>query len=129
MPVIAHEGKRLSDVLKLTVQELFDGGYNTDVVDAQEAAATEYEIGTLLGTDGTVYKVSDPAAVDGSEDIAVMVIEPASLEAGVTKAVRVLVRGPATVGDLGLELGDHTLADAIAAFAAMNPPVIVGEQA
>lgn len=128
MPVIANEPKRLTDLLKVTENQLWDAGYMTAYVSAQEAAATDYEIGMLLGTDGTSYKISDPAAVDGSQTIAAVVIENKSLEAATATPVKVLVRGAAIVADQALVLGTHTLANAKAALEAFNPPVLVGNQ-
>lgn len=223
MPVIANESKRLTDLLKITENQLWDAGYMTAYVSAQEAAATDYEIGMLLGTtltsgaavatadagntgngtvdsltvdgsadtgtytieivkavaaggeyvfknsDGAVlgygvvgnafseagvsfivsggavdwavgdtvslavsgtvqYKISDPAATDGSDDIAAVVIENKSLEAATATPVKVLVRGNAIVADQALVLGNHTLTAAKAALEAFNPPVLVGNQ-
>lgn len=128
MPVIANEPKRLSDLLKVTEHQLWDAGYMVDFVTVNEAAATDYEIGMLLGTDGTKYKISDPAASDGSEDIVAVVLENKAIPATTDTMVKVLVRGGAIVADKALVLGDHTLADAKAALLAMNPPVLVGDQ-
>lgn len=125
MPVIANEPKRLSDLVKVVDERLWDAGYMYGFV---EVAAGDYEIGDLLGTaDGTTYVISDPAAVDGSEAIAAVVLENKDgAEAGDT--LKVLVRGGAIVADKAINLGDHTLADATAALEAFNPPVLVGDQ-
>lgn len=128
MPVIANEPKRLSDLLKVTEHQLWDAGYMVDFVTVNEATATDYEIGMLLGTDGAKYKISDPAASDGSEDIVAVVLENKAIPATTDTVVKVLVRGGAIVADKALVLGDHTLADAKAALLAMNPPVLVGDQ-
>lgn len=130
MPVIANEPKRLSDLLKVTEPTLWDAGYMVDFVTVNEAAATDYEIGALVGqvTAGGKYKISDPVATDGSETIAAVVLENKSIPATTDTVVKVLVRGGAIVADKALVLGDHTLADAKAALEAFNPPVLVGDQ-
>lgn len=130
MPITATESKRLSDLLKVTDPVLWASGYMVDFVTVNEAADTNYEIGALVGevtADGK-YKISDPAAVDGSEDIAHVVLENVEVPATTDTIVKVLVRGGAIVADKALVLGDHTLADAEAALLAMNPPVLVGDQ-
>ncbi|QDP59445.1 MAG: putative head decoration protein D [Prokaryotic dsDNA virus sp.] len=130
MPVTAFEPKRLSDLLKFTEEDALDKGYILDFVTVNESAATDYEIGMLVGqvTANSKYKISDPNATDGSEDIAFVVLENISVPATTDTQVKVLVRGKATVADDALVLGDHTLADATAALNAMNPPVLVDEQ-
>ena len=130
MPITAQEPKRLSDLLKFTPADLVDKGYIFEYVTVNEAAATDYEIGMLLGeiTASGKYVVSDPAAVDGSETIAAVVVENKSIPATTDTLVKCLVRGEATVADQALVLGDHTLADAKAALAAFHPPVLVDDQ-
>jgi hypothetical protein len=95
-------------------------GYCRKEVVVNEAAAQEYTIGTLLGFDGTDWKISDPAAVDGSETIAAVVIENKSIAAATNTNVAVLYRGPASVADDALVLGGHTAADAAAALEALG---------
>lgn len=95
-------------------------GYCRKEVVVNEAAETEYTIGTLLGFDGTDWKISDPAAVDGSETIAAVVIENKSIPAATNTDVAVLYRGPASVSADALVLGDHTAADAAAALEALG---------
>ena len=91
-------------------------GYCRKQVVVNEAAETEYTIGMLLGFDGTDWKISDPAAVDGSEVIAAVVIENKTVPATTNTDVAVLYRGPASVADDALVLGDHTAADAASAL-------------
>ncbi len=130
MPITAYEPKRLSDLLKFTEADALDKGYILDFVTVNEATATEYEIGMLVGevTATGKYKISDPAAVDGSESIAFVVLENISVPAATDTRVQVLVRGKASLADQAIVLGDHTLADVETALNAMNPPVLIDEQ-
>lgn len=96
-------------------------GYCRKEVVVNEASAVDYEIGMLLGTaDGETFVISDPAAVDGSETIAAVVIENKAIPAATDTGVAVLYRGPASVADGALVLGDHTAADAAAALEALG---------
>lgn len=125
MAKIGERGNKLGNLVKY--EEGTHVGYCRKVVSATEAAATDYVIGTLLGTaDGTSYVISDPVAIDGSEVPAAIVIEDVSLEAATATDVVVLFRGPATVADDALVLGDHTIEDASAALEALG--IQVAEQ-
>lgn len=118
MAKLGERGNKLGNLIKY--EEGTHIGYCRKVVVANEAAAEEYTIGTLLGFDGTDWKISDPAAVDGSETPAAIVIEDVSVPATTNTDVVVLYRGPAGVADESLVLGDHTQADANAAIEALG---------
>jgi hypothetical protein len=130
MPVTAIEPKRLSDLLKVTENQLWDAGYMAKEIVVNQAADTDLVIGTVLGkiTASGKYIVSLDAAADGSEVPAVLVIEQKSVLAAADTNVLVLFRGPAIVADLAIELGDQTLAEVVAGLEAMNPPVLVAAQ-
>lgn len=114
MAKLGERGPKLGNLIKF--EDWTDYGYCRKTVTVNEAAETEYKIGNLLGTDGTAYKISDPAAVDGSEVIDVVVIENKTIPAATNTEVAVLFRGPAGVADGALILGDHTEADAASAL-------------
>lgn len=118
MAKLGERGNKLGNLIKY--EEGTHIGYCRKVVSATETAATDYVIGTLLGTDGTDWFISDPVAVDGSETPAAIVIEDISLEAATATDVVVLYRGPAGVSIDALVLGDHTEADAVAAVEALG---------
>lgn len=124
MSKVGERNNKLGNLVKY--EEGTHVGYCRKVVAATEAAATDYVIGTLLGTDGTDWFVSDPVAVDGSEVPAAIVIEDISLEAATATDVVVMFRGPAAVADDALVLGDHVIADAAAALEALG--IQVAEQ-
>lgn len=99
---IGTRGPKLGNLLK---QEQWSHlGYCRKVVTAQESAGTTYDIGTVLGDNGTNYVISDSGASDGSEVPAAIVIEKVELEAATDTEVVVLVRGPASVADAALIL-------------------------
>lgn len=118
MAKLGERGNKLGNLIKY--EEGTHIGYCRKVVSATESAATDYVIGTLLGTDGTDWFISDPVASDGSEVPAAIVIEDISLEAATATDVVVLYRGPAGVSIDALVLGDHTEADAVAAVEALG---------
>lgn len=122
MAKIGERGTKLGALIKY--EEGTHIGYCREVVTVNEAVATEYEIGMLLGNDGTDYKISDPAAVDGSEVISRVVIENKSIPATTDTEVVVLKRGPCGVADDALVLGDHTLADATTALEGLGIDVL-----
>lgn len=130
MPVTATEPKRLSDLLKVTENQLWDANYMTKTVTVNEASAEDYEIGTLLGqvTASGKYKIWDSALNDGAETLAAIVLENVSIPATTDTQVLVAVRGPATVGSKALVLNGETLADATAGLEALNPPIVVADQ-
>jgi len=99
-------------------------GYCRDTVTVNEASAEEYTVGTLLGFDGTDYKISVEAAVDGSEVVAAVVLENKSIAATTDTEVSVLVRGPAGVSQDALVLGDRTEADVVSELEALGIKVM-----
>lgn len=130
MPVIATEPKRLSDLAKVSGNQLWDAGYMQEDVVANEAAEVEYEIGTLLGkvTATGKYVIWDSAAVDGSEVLAAVVLENKTIPATTDTSVWVALRGPIIVADQALVLNGETLADATAGLEALNPAIVVADQ-
>lgn len=97
MAVISTENFRLSNLVKYELEPSL--AYCREVVTANEASETEYVIGTALGkvtADGK-FKVSDEAAVDGSETVDALVIEDVTVAAATDTSVLVLKRGPAIV--------------------------------
>ncbi len=99
-------------------------GYCRKTVTVNEASAEEYTIGTLLGFDGTDYKISLEAAADGSEVVAAIVIENKSIPATTGTEVEVIYRGPAGVSRDALVFGDRTEADAVAEVEALGIQVM-----
>jgi hypothetical protein len=100
-------GTRAPKLGNLVKDELWaQHGYCRKVVTAQEAAATTYEIGTVLGeiTASGKYIISASDAVDGSEAPAAIVVEAVDLEAATDAEVVVMFRGPAVVADAALIL-------------------------
>lgn len=79
-------------------------GFCREVVTVNIADATELSNGSVLGkvTATGKYTVSDPAAVDGSEVAAAIVVENKSVAAATDTEVAVMVRGPAIVTQSGL---------------------------
>lgn len=89
-------------------------GYCRKQVTAQESSATTYEIGTVLGFDGTDYKISVAGAADGSEVAAAVVVEQTELDAATNTEVAVLYRGPASVSKDALVLDASRDIDTVA---------------
>jgi len=118
MAKIGTRDPKLGNLIKY--EEGTHVGYCREVLSATEAGATDYVIGTLLGTDGTDWFISDPVAVDGSEVPVAVVIEAVSLEAATATDVIALVRGSVVVADDAIVLGDHVLADAEAGLATVG---------
>jgi len=79
-------------------------GYTRKQVTANEASATSYEVGTVLGFDGTDYKISVAGAADGSEVAAAIVLENIDLDAATNTDVAVMFRGPASVSKDALKI-------------------------
>ena len=133
MPVTATEQPRLSDLLKVQDYPLYQAGYCTDVVTANETTATDYQVGDLLGTVTATgdYKLADSSASDGSQTITAIVIENKSLAANTDTEVSVLVRGGVIIADKALnstQVTDYTLATIRTRLLAVNPPILVGDQ-
>ena len=104
MTVIATDTLRLS----ITLQHEYapEYAYCREVVTVNEAAATTYAVGTVLGkvtADGK-YKIAVQTAVDGSQTAAAIVMADATIAAATDTKLVVLVRGPAGVNKGGLVL-------------------------
>lgn len=123
MAKIGERRKKLGDLVKY--EEGTHVGYCRDAVVVADATADDYEIGTLLGFDGTDWRIADPAAADGSEVIAGVIIEDTPHLASPHGEVVILYRGPAGVGDDMLVLGDYTLEEATAALEELGIKVMV----
>jgi len=104
MPIIAQQVERESNLIKYEYAQ--EVGYCRADVTVNESAETEYLLGTALGrvtADGK-YKISVETAVDGSEDVVALVVEPKTIAASTDTQVAVLIRGPAIVGTAGIKL-------------------------
>lgn len=102
MTVIATDAARLSNLVK---HELWpETGYCRKMLTVNEAAAKTYVVGTVLGFDGTDYKISVETAVDGSEVPAAVVMADYSVAATTNTQVLCLVKGPAEVSQDALAL-------------------------
>lgn len=90
---------------------------------ANEAAATTYEIGTVVGvvTATGKVKIQDAAAVDGSEVAFGVVSERKAIPAATNTFVRVAVRGPMIVNKAMLVVGagTDTAAEKLAVYNAL----------
>ncbi len=110
MQVIATDTKRLSNLLKAEMWA--DLGYCREVVTVNEAGASTYAVGTVLGkvTASGKYKICVQTAVDGSETAAAIVLEDKAIAATTDTKLVVLVKGPASVSKGGLVLdASHNL--------------------
>lgn len=99
---IFTEPKKISDLVK---EEFWmQTGWCREEVTVNEASAIDLTIGSVLGqvTVGGKYKASDPAAVDGSEVAAAVVLENISVAATTDTTVLVAVRGPMFVAEESL---------------------------
>lgn len=102
MTIIATDTARLSNLVK---HELWpETGYCRKMLTVNEAAAKTYVVGTVLGFDGTDYKISVETAVDGSEVPAAVVMADYSVAATTDTQVLCLVKGPAEVSQDALSL-------------------------
>jgi Bacteriophage lambda head decoration protein D len=111
MPVIANDSLRISNLVKFeTKPEL---GFCRTVVTVNEASATNYVVGTVLGkvTASGKYKVAVETAVDGSKVAAGLVLATAAIPASTDTKIVVLTRGPAAISKGALVL-DATYNDA-----------------
>ena len=105
MAIAEQIGTRAPKLGNLVKDEFWaQHGYCRKVVTAQEAGATTYQIGTVLGNNGSEYVISAQDAVDGSEVPAAIVVEAVDLEAATDTDVVVMFRGPAVVADSALIL-------------------------
>lgn len=123
--LIATDKQRFSNVVKHEYEPTL--AFCRAVVTVNEAAATDYAIGTVLGkiTDSGKYVVAKETAVDGSQVPAAVVLEDKSIAATTDTKVLVAVRGPMIVSKAGIAL-DATYdnaakkAAALAALEALN---------
>ena len=128
MATVAIDTARLSNLVK---HELWpETGFCRKEVIVNEAAAKTYVVGTVLGFDGTDYKISVETAVDGSEVPAAVVMADYSVAATTDTQVLCLVKGPAEVSQDALALDasfdDNTKkAAAYAALEALGINVLV----
>ena len=107
-------------------------GFCREVVTVNVAADTELSVGSVLGkvTATGKYLPSDPAAVDGSEVAAAIVVENKSVAATTDTEVAVIVRGPAIIAKQALvfdvEHDAGQIATAVAEIQSLG--VVVREQ-
>jgi Bacteriophage lambda head decoration protein D len=92
MPVIAIDSLRISNLVKQ--EQWVATGYSRKVVTVNEAAATTYVVGTVLGkvTATGKYKVAVETAVDGSKVAAGLVLAVQAIPASTDTKVVVLFR-------------------------------------
>ena len=111
MPIIATDTPRLSNLVKHEYEPSL--GFCRAAVTVNEAAATTYQVGTVLGkvTASGKYVVAKETAVDGSKVPAAVVIEHKSVAAPTDTKVLTIVRGNAILSKGALVL-DATYNDA-----------------
>ena len=92
MPVIANDTLRLSNLVKQ--EQWVATGYSRKVVTVNEAAATTYVVGTVLGkvTASGKYKVALETANDGSKVAAGLVLAVQAIPASTDTKVVILFR-------------------------------------
>ena len=125
MPIIATDKQRFSNVVKHEYEPTL--AFCRAVVTANEAAATDYAVGTVLGkiTASGKYVVAKETAVDGSKVPAAVVLEDKSIAAATDTKVLVAVRGPMILSKAGIALDatyntDAKKATALAALEALG---------
>ena len=111
MPIFATDTPRLSNLVKHEYEPSL--GFCRAAVTVNEAAATTYQVGTVLGkvTATGKYVVAKETAVDGSKVPAAVVIEDKSVAATTDTKVLTIVRGNAILSKGALIL-DATYNDA-----------------
>lgn len=104
MPIIATDKQRFSNVVKHEYEPTL--AFCRAVVTVNEAAVTDYTVGTVLGkiTASGKYVVAKETAVDGSKVPAAIVLEDKSIAATTDTKVLVAVRGPMIVSKAGITL-------------------------
>jgi len=104
MPIIATDTPRLSNLVKHEYEPSL--GFCRAAVTVNEAAATTYQVGTVLGkvTATGKYVVAKETAVDGSKVPAAVVIEDKSVAATTDTKVLTIVRGNAILSKGALVL-------------------------
>lgn len=125
MPIIAQDTPRFSNVVKHEYEPSL--AFCRAAVTVNEAAATNYAIGTVLGkvTTSGKYVVAKETAVDGSKVPAAVVLEDKSIAATTDTKVLVAVRGPMIVSKAGITL-DATYDNAAKKAAAITALEAVG---
>ena len=125
MPIIAQDKQRFSNVVKHEYEPTL--AFCRAVVTANEVAATDYAVGTVLGkiTASGKYVVAKETAVDGSKVPAAVVLEDKSIAAATDTKVLVAVRGPMILSKAGIALDatyntDAKKATALAALEALG---------
>lgn len=104
MPIFATDTPRLSNLVKHEYEPSL--GFCRAAVTVNEAAATTYQVGTVLGkvTATGKYVVAKETAVDGSKVPAAVVIEDKSVAATTDTKVLTIVRGNAILSKGALVL-------------------------
>lgn len=120
MTVIATDTLRYSNLVKR--EQWPEQAYCREVVVANQASATTYAVGTVLGTVGGKYKICKADAIDGSEVAAAVVLEDKTVAAATDTKVLVLVRGPAIISKdaLVLDATINTTPEKDAVYAALE---------
>jgi len=125
MPIIAQDTKRLSALVKHEYEPSL--GFCRNVVTVNEAAASDYVIGTVLGkiTASGKYVVAKETATDGSKVPAAVVLENKSIAAATDTKVLAAVRGQMILSKAEVVLDatyntDAKKATAIAALEALG---------
>lgn len=123
--LIATDKPRFSNVVKHEYEPSL--AFCRVAVTVNEAAATDYAIGTVLGkvTASGKYVVAKETAVDGSKVPAAVVLEDKSIAATTDTKVLVAVRGPMIVSKAGITL-DATYDNAVKKAAAITALEAVG---
>ena len=98
MSLVATRAPRLGNLVKY--EEAAQHGFTREAVTVNTAAAQDLKIGSVLGkiTANGKYTISDPAAIDGSEVAAAVVLENISTAIATDITVTVMVRGSAILG-------------------------------
>ena len=122
MPIIATDKQRFSNVVKHEYEPTL--AFCRAVVTANEATATDYAVGTVLGkiTASGKYVVAKETATDGSKVPAAVVLEDKSIAAATDTKVLVAVRGPMILSKAGIALDAtyNTDAKKVTAIAALE---------
>lgn len=101
---VGPELQRYSNVVKYELEPAL--AFTRELLTVNEAAATTYQIGTLLGLNSTTgkYAVAVETAIDGTKGPVAVVVEDISVAATTDTKVLAIVRGPAIVSKKGIKL-------------------------
>jgi len=130
MSLVATRKPLLGNVIKLEYAR--EHGFCRELVEVFVSADTELSVGSVLGMNSTTkqYAPRDPAASDGTEVAAAIVVENKSVPASTATGVAAIVRGPAIAANGGLVFDvTHTeteIEEAIAEIETLG--VVVREQ-